>query len=1662
MNRTGKQTGYILLPVIVVITLVAAIALLMNTESALESNTTGSELDAQQARYVVEAGLNHALWMNRQQGCGPYGNLTDEPLDNDKYTTVLTTDLGSTTAVTISVDQDSWIRNDDPSKEHSIDVKLHVRLESGNVERPLYRFDLSAVPAKSSILSATAWFYVVKGHAEGPVDIHRVLADWTEAGATWDSMGGMIEAAPLTSIPAQVAGAWVSANLTGQVQAWINGQDNFGIALNSTNEGTHAEFASRESGTKPYLEIIVGTPPSPRAQLKALATLKNGITRTIFRDDVTLYQQPGTMLQYQPDAAEAVDSYIWAANKNTNYGTDDETWIATGATNAALALFKFDLDRVPAGARIDGAWLSVYHRDGNDVDVPVSAHRITSAWVEDEVTWNDRDSTNTWDNPGGDYDAGTVSTTLVGKTGPGAGPQRYEWDITSLVRGWVNGSYSNHGVVLRTEEPGTFGERFDTSDHADPGRHPRLNISYSCPCGEVCMTPRGAGRIALIGDDSSPDPYDQLKIEIIESWGYEVDFYQDGNSSGINWSNYDLAYVSETVISGDVSANLANLSIGVVNEEPKLYDDLRLAGGDTEHVGSSIDIVDNSHFISSIFPLGPLSIYHADMEILTADPALAVGLQTLGEYGGEVSLTATDKGAQTISGTAAGRRVTLPLGQHFASGFNWTQLNNNGRLIVQRAIEWGIGGDIVSIGNLLMVVRVDPASLTGQELARKATFESWGYAVTPIAATESQANFDAAVATADVAYISEEVVSSDVNTKLKNAAIGVVNEDRALSDEFGFSATNGTYTSSSIDITDNSHYITTPFSIGSLAVAAPAQALAVATGSMGPGVQVLGEQPSSSNATLLILDLGAGLEGGGTAAGRRAHLPWGGGSFDFNTLNADGLTITLRALEWAGGAELDLTPWAHWKLDETSGATAVDSVGGHDGTLQNSPVWRSGLLQGALEFDGVDDYVDLTSDAELDDIFDGGATAMAWINPAGWGENGYGRIFDKSSSPSSTGDGWVIRMNVDNGGVINFGHGFTGGRGWWRIPNASISLGNWQHIAIAYDSSSAGNDPAIYINGNPVTVIETDSPSGNYRSDAAINLRLGNYAGGTTHTFDGVIDDARIYDRRLSAAEIAEIATLPGPLAHWKLDETTGPTAVDSEGGHDGTWTNGPTPTSGVLDGGLEFDGGNDYVNVPHDNNLSLTTFSISAWIRPSALSGWQVMVNKGASGNEVNYYLGTNGDEVSLGYYNTGWVEFSTASADLVTDQWYHVVATYDDIIREGRIYLNGSLVHTSTASKSPLVNGDDLTLGRSEFGEYWSGLLDDVRIYDRVLGDSEVTDLFDEGGLSGPTAYNETYQPWSATNADTWQTVDLSGYGVPAGAVVEVAITNSRTGAERWGGVRAVGSTLDRRFRLHEAEGDGVDTVTLHVQADASSQIQHYSDNTADVSFILLGYWVGANYVELFDDFSADDSGIWSVYDFGDNGASANQVVEVVMQNTDGSAERLAGVRATDSSQQRRFDLHEPEAGGVEALSMMVVTDSNAEAEVFAEDKSDIDFHVVGYWSTPPGTYTEHGGAHGQVSTLMNWETVDLTSFGVPADSVAQFVLANENAGTENAMLVRAVGSTINNRGLDLHEAESGGSDLGTIHANVDTSSRVQWAAEQGATGGRFYPVGWWVLSP
>jgi uncharacterized delta-60 repeat protein len=228
-------------------------------------------------------------------------------------------------------------------------------------------------------------------------------------------------------------------------------------------------------------------------------------------------------------------------------------------------------------------------------------------------------------------------------------------------------------------------------------------------------------------------------------------------------------------------------------------------------------------------------------------------------------------------------------------------------------------GAAAAVGDSILLVTPDAGNLTAQDSRRKALIESWGYNVVTISASDSQANFDAAVATASAVYVSEEISSTDLGTKLRDAAIGVVIEEYGLVDEFGIASGASNSTETAIDITDNTHYITSPFSTGSLTVATPGQSFHGTSGTIAGGAQVLAEMPGTSNGALVVIDIGGDLYGGGTAAGRRVWLPWGNDTFDINALNADGQLIMRRAIEWAA----DVT-------------TNYRSIGTNSGTLYNT------------------------------------------------------------------------------------------------------------------------------------------------------------------------------------------------------------------------------------------------------------------------------------------------------------------------------------------------------------------------------------------------------------------------------------------------------------------------------------------------------------------------------------------------------------------------------------------------------------------------------------------------------------------------------------------------------------------------------------------------------
>jgi subtilisin family serine protease len=222
----------------------------------------------------------------------------------------------------------------------------------------------------------------------------------------------------------------------------------------------------------------------------------------------------------------------------------------------------------------------------------------------------------------------------------------------------------------------------------------------------------------------------------------------------------------------------------------------------------------------------------------------------------------------------------------------------------------------------------------------------------------------------------------------------------------------------------------------------------------------------------------------------------------------------ILAQNWLTTEDWWLQPISHWKFDESDGNTAYDSVGTNHGTLVNGPVWTTGQIDGALSFDGVDDYVKIPDSNSLDVTSQ--ATLCAWIYTTSLtaGQGIVGR-WNYSSSPSKESILLEARGDVDD--RIRFNISTDGG-----IPTETVVASQqkfvantWYHVAGTYD----GVRMRLYINGQE----DNSTPkSGNiFTSDSEWNIGAFNY-GGVAY-FEGTIDDVRIYDRALSAAEILQL-----------------------------------------------------------------------------------------------------------------------------------------------------------------------------------------------------------------------------------------------------------------------------------------------------------------------------------------------------------------------------------------------------------------------------------------------------------------------------------------------------------------------------------------------------------
>ncbi len=478
-----------------------------------------------------------------------------------------------------------------------------------------------------------------------------------------------------------------------------------------------------------------------------------------------------------------------------------------------------------------------------------------------------------------------------------------------------------------------------------------------------------------------------------------------------------------------------------------------------------------------------------------------------------------------------------------------------------------------------------------------------------------------------------------------------------------------------------------------------------------------------------------------------------------------GNSVVNSSLSYYDLQDNDLVLWL--KMNDGWGSlNASDASGwGNNGVLTNMNVtgnstsgWNNTHCKTGfgmcMNFDGVNDYVDVGTEASLN-VTGNQLTLAAWVRPVGTGNN---MIISKYNDVAVAG-GWDLNIK-GNTNQIRF-LTFTPSGEVDITTVSAIPLNAWSYVVAVYD----GTNYAIYINGTSQSYTGntfTGTINGTWRP-----VRVGSRHEHPQYVFNGSIDDVKIWRRALSGDEIKSIyesqaeeypnyfkvdktsavqhsktvsQKYDGSLVgYWKFDEGANTSAGDSSGmGNTGTLTNmntsnpagwngngtsGWNTTHAKFGNALVFDGVNDYVNISDSASLDITqAITLEAWFKTDSLGKFHTLISKGADDaynlrvrdtNVTQFYLNAS-DGTSINAQSTNTISANT---------WYHIVGTYDG--STAKLYVNAAEWASASATKT--INTNNVSLWIGERTDSWAsgwtnGIIDDVKIYSRALSPDEV----------------------------------------------------------------------------------------------------------------------------------------------------------------------------------------------------------------------------------------------------------------------------------------------------------------------------------------------------
>ena len=884
----------------------------------------------------------------------------------------------------------------------------------------------------------------------------------------------------------------------------------------------------------------------------------------------------------------------------------------------------------------------------------------------------------------------------------------------------------------------------------------------------------------VVRSSSSLTSEEQNKRDMFEDWGYTVAILDDGAST----SEFEAAvavsecvFISSEASYGSVGSKLQTHSIGVVYELAQMSYYFDIATSGTMPYGKTIEIIDNSHYVTAPFDNGPLQIATSNIRLHANQTNVASGADRLGEHVGtdNYAVLTVEIGADLLGGgTAPGRRVKLP----------WTgsteQLNSNGRLLTRRALEWAAAGNRSGLSTKWFDLDIYPSDLADidwqadpttttvePDINWSSTGSTWmsGFPADDFAV---ELNGTITVPTTGTWTF---YLNSDDGSELVIDGSKLIDND-GLHGMREYSATKSMTAEEAVPI--RVRFFERGGGAGLiLSWSGPGQSKQVVPSSaFSYGDEVVGDAP-----TLLALYEFEQVQVAPTLAGHwkldeRAPAGFGGVSAGNKIEAKDDAHID--SYNSTAGSYASQTPGV-------SAVITVNSTGSDDFKIQdNAFVGGDGYIGSGGNISSVFD-IDSSATLSGSKLVQSSNISISSLGPPS-GMSSSSTDYSRSGGTTTiSSDLSLDDFRLYNSAVVNISGNIT----IWVSDD--FEMYNSSRINIPAGSSLTlyvGDEFDLYDNSefNPdttgadrLTIYSYNSNHVDVKENATLSAIV--YATDELH----LSDNAHFYGKVLAAdkVKVEDNAQLHQDLrlggfggGSGTMPDAEDESSLDNAGTYNGTTFGGAV---GFGDGGtaVTFDGSSGYVEIPHDDSYLMQAGTFSVWFRTNKTSGRQGLFSKDSTsydtGGHFSVFLDGNRIEVRMQSTTQSYYVYSP-SGSINTGQWYHIMFAWGE---EGMaLYLDGVLVDTDDytgglgTTSGGIGNYEPIVLGGNAWQsgdlvatpvkDHFDGVLDDLRIYNERLSESQAIEIYN--GATEPSPFLS-----KAIVKDT------SGYGVALDLAVQ-----------------------------------------------------------------------------------------------------------------------------------------------------------------------------------------------------------------------------------------------------------------------------------------------------